>query len=78
VTMQLESREAMKVTLDYDGPVQAPVAENQRIGTLRVTAPEFPGVEAPVYAAEPVSGTGFFGRIAAGLHALVFGPPAAK
>ncbi len=78
VTMQVESRAAMKVTLDYDGPVQAPVAQNQRIGTLRITAPQFPGVEVPVYAAQPVSGAGFFGRIATGLHALIFGPPAAK
>ena len=75
VTMQVESRAAMKVTLDYDGPVQAPVAANQPIGTLHVTAPEFPGVEVPVYAAQPVSGVGFFGRIVAGLHALLVGPP---
>ena len=78
VTMQVESRASMKVTLDYDGPIQAPIAENQRIGTLHVAAPEFPGVTVPVYAAEPVPAVGFFGRIATGLHALVFGPPAAK
>ena len=78
VTMQVESRDQMKVTLSYDGPVQAPVALNQAIGRLTVTAPEFPGITVPVYAAEPVESAGFLSRIYMGLHALVSGPPAPK
>lgn len=77
VTMQVESRAGMKVTLKYDGPVPAPVAANQRIGTLKITAPDYPGTEVPVYAAEAVGSAGFFSRIFAGLHALIAGPPAA-
>lgn len=77
VTMQVESRAGMKVTLSYDGPIPAPVAENQRVGTLKVTAPDFPGTEVPVYAAEPVGTAGFLSRIFMGLRALIAGPPAA-
>lgn len=77
VTMQVESRAHMKVTLKYDGPVRAPIAVNQRIGTLKVTAPDFPGTEVPVYAAEEVGTAGVFSRIFTGLRALIAGPPPA-
>ncbi len=52
VTMQVELRAGMKVTLVYDGPVQAPIEKGQKIGTLNITAPDFPGLHVPVYAAE--------------------------
>jgi D-alanyl-D-alanine carboxypeptidase (penicillin-binding protein 5/6) len=73
VTMQVESRPGMKVTVDYDGPVQAPIAKGQQIGTIKVTAPDFPGMQAPLYAANSVSGAGIFGRMFLGLRALLFG-----
>lgn len=73
VTMQVESRQGMKVTLRYDGPVQAPIAKGQQIGVLNISAPDFPGAQVPVYAANSVPGTGIFGRIFLGLRALIFG-----
>lgn len=73
VTMQVDSRAGMKVALDYDGPVQAPIAKGQQIGVLKITAPDFPGMEVPVYAAEAVPSAGFFGRVMSGLHALISG-----
>ncbi|MGH6875758.1 MAG: D-alanyl-D-alanine carboxypeptidase family protein [Rhizomicrobium sp.] len=77
VTMQVDSRAGMKVTLAYDGPVRAPIAKGQRVGFLKVTAPDYPGAEIPVYAAEPVSRAGIFGRVYLGLRTLIFGPPGA-
>jgi D-alanyl-D-alanine carboxypeptidase (penicillin-binding protein 5/6) len=73
VTLQVESRAAMKVTLAYDGPVRAPIEKGQKIGTLHVTAPDFPGAEVPVVAAESVSRSGVFARIYLGLRALLVG-----
>jgi len=73
VTMQVDSHAAMKVVLDYDGPVPAPIAKGQKIGTLTVTAPEFPNLTVPVYAGEDVSSAGFFDRIILGIGALVEG-----
>ena len=75
VTMQVESRPGMKVALSYDGPVQAPVEKGQQIGVLKVSAPDYPGLQVPVYAADSVSGTGFIGKIFVGLRALIFGQP---
>jgi D-alanyl-D-alanine carboxypeptidase (penicillin-binding protein 5/6) len=72
-TMQVDSRQGLKVVLRYNGPVKAPVEQGQAVGTLTVTAPDYPGLTVPVYAAKPVSGTGFFGRVMIGIEALLFG-----
>jgi serine-type D-Ala-D-Ala carboxypeptidase (penicillin-binding protein 5/6) len=76
VTMQVDSRAGMKVKLAYDGPVQAPIAKGQQIGVLKITAPDFPEMQVPVYAAEEVPSAGFFGRVMSGLHALISGQAA--
>jgi len=73
ITLQVDSRPNMKAVIAYDGPVKAPVAQGQRIGTLHVTAPDFPGLDVPLVAAKPVEQTGFFGRIWLGAEALVSG-----
>jgi D-alanyl-D-alanine carboxypeptidase (penicillin-binding protein 5/6) len=73
VTMQVDSHAGMKVTLTYDGPVPAPVAKGQQIGVVKITAPDFPGLAVPVYAADSVAGAGFFSRIFFGLRALISG-----
>jgi D-alanyl-D-alanine carboxypeptidase (penicillin-binding protein 5/6) len=73
VTMQVESRSGMKVTVTYDGPVKAPIAKGQQIGTVNITAPDFPGMRAPIYAANAVSGAGLFGKVFLGIRALIFG-----
>ena len=73
VTMQVDSRPRMRVALRFDAPVPAPIAKGQKIGTLKVTAPDFPGLTVPVYAAEEVRRTGFFGRIILGIKGLFGG-----
>jgi D-alanyl-D-alanine carboxypeptidase (penicillin-binding protein 5/6) len=73
VTLQVDSRPKMVVTLHYTGPLEAPIAQGQPVGTLRVTAPDFPGMTVPVYAAQDVPRAGIFGRMMAGLHALIWG-----
>ena len=78
VTMQVDSHQGMKVVLQYDGPVKAPIAKGQQIGYINVTAPDFPGMKVPVYAAESVSGAGLFGRMYLGLQALLFGHSTGK
>ncbi|MDE2182114.1 MAG: D-alanyl-D-alanine carboxypeptidase [Alphaproteobacteria bacterium] len=73
VTMQVDSRAGMKVTMRYNEPLQAPIAQGQRIGTLTVSAPDFPNLNVPLYAAESVPRTGIFGRIIMGIKALISG-----
>jgi len=73
VTLQVDSRQGMKVALRYKAPVQAPIKAGDQVGTLVVTAPDFPGLTVPVYAAQDVSGSGIFSRMAAGIKALLGG-----
>jgi len=73
LTLQVDSRAGMKVAVKYDGPIKAPVAKGQRIGTLSATAPDFPGLNLPLYAARDVAQTGIFGRMMLGIQALFSG-----
>jgi D-alanyl-D-alanine carboxypeptidase (penicillin-binding protein 5/6) len=52
------------------------VAKGEQIGVLRITAPDYPTAQVPVYAAADVPRMGIFGRMFLGLRTLVFGPPA--
>jgi D-alanyl-D-alanine carboxypeptidase (penicillin-binding protein 5/6) len=71
--LQVDSRNGMKVSIRYDGPLRAPVAQDQRVATLVVTAPDYPGLTVPLYAAKEVPQTGFFGRMMLGVQALLSG-----
>jgi D-alanyl-D-alanine carboxypeptidase (penicillin-binding protein 5/6) len=73
LTLQADSRAGMKVVVKYDGPIKAPIVQGQRIGTLSVAAPDFPGLNVPLYAAHEVPQAGIFGRMMLGLHALISG-----
>ncbi len=73
VTLTPDARTAMKVTVSYDGPVQAPIAKGQRVGALNVSAPNYPAFNVPLVAAEDVGREGFIGRIFVGLRAAITG-----
>jgi serine-type D-Ala-D-Ala carboxypeptidase (penicillin-binding protein 5/6) len=70
VTMQVDSRPGLKVTLHYKSPVQAPIVAGQEVGTLMVTAPDFPAMTVPVYAAQDVGRAGIWHRMVTGIKAL--------
>jgi D-alanyl-D-alanine carboxypeptidase (penicillin-binding protein 5/6) len=72
--MPVSGRRDMKVTLNYNGPIKAPVAAGQEVGTLRVSVPGKPDKVVPVVAAEAVSASGFFDNMMRGLVSLIFGP----
>jgi len=73
VTLQVESRPGMKVAVHYDGPIKAPIAKGQQIGVMEITAPEFPGLKVPVYAANSVDRAGIFGRMFLGIRHMITG-----
>jgi len=73
VTLQVDSRPGMKVAVHYNGPLAAPIAQGQQVGTLSVTAPDFPGMTTPLYAAHDVSKVGLLGRMMLGIRALFGG-----
>ena len=63
VTMQVDSHAGMKTTLKPDPGLKAPVQQGQKVGVLVISAPEFPDLAVPVYAAQPVAQVGIFGHM---------------
>jgi D-alanyl-D-alanine carboxypeptidase (penicillin-binding protein 5/6) len=74
LTMPVDSRRDLKVTLHYDTPVRAPIAAGQKIGTLTVSVPGKPDTVVPALAAEAVPSGGFLDHMMMGLQALIYGP----
>jgi len=62
VTMQVDSHSGMKISVKPDPGLKAPIHVGQKVGTLTVSAPDFPGLTVPVYAAEAVNELGLFGK----------------
>ncbi len=73
VTMQVDSRQGLKVALHYAPQVKAPIRAGDQVGTLSVTAPDFPGLTVPVFAAQDVPRISLFSRMAASIQALFKG-----
>jgi D-alanyl-D-alanine carboxypeptidase (penicillin-binding protein 5/6) len=63
VTMQVDSKAGMKTQLKFDPGLTAPIHVGQKVGVVVVTAPEFPPLTAPVFAAQSVAQLGIFGRM---------------
>lgn len=63
VTMQVDSHAGMKTQLNLDPSLKAPVRAGQKVGVLLVTAPQFPTLSVPVYAAQTVDKVGFAGGV---------------
>jgi len=62
-TMQMEAQSKFKIAVKTDPNLAAPVAAGQRVGTMTVTAPDFPTMTVPVYAAQPVERANIFSRL---------------
>lgn len=73
ITLTNEQRRAMKVAVESQLPLAAPVAKGSVVATLKVTAPDLQTVEIPLVAANDVPRLGLFGRMGAGLHRMIFG-----
>jgi D-alanyl-D-alanine carboxypeptidase (penicillin-binding protein 5/6) len=73
VTLPRQSRRDMKVTVDYNSPVPAPITQGQEIGKVTITAPDVRLVERPLIAASAVPPIGTIGRMATLAGYLIWG-----
>jgi D-alanyl-D-alanine carboxypeptidase (penicillin-binding protein 5/6) len=73
VVMSRKARKEMKVSVNYRGPIAAPISKGQQVATLRVTAPNFETVERPLLAGQDVPRLGPFNRLFAAVKQLVLG-----
>jgi D-alanyl-D-alanine carboxypeptidase (penicillin-binding protein 5/6) len=67
----------IKVTVRYDGPIEAPIALGQPIAELIVERPGLPAVSTPLVAAAAVERGGLISRVTAALTTLTASDPAA-
>ena len=75
VTLPRAFSGGLGATLVLESPVPAPVAAGAPIAALRLEGPGIDAFEAPLLAGADVGEAGPFGRAAAMLNWLVFGPP---
>ena len=64
-----------KATVVYEGPVAAPIRENQQIGYLKVEVDGGPSREYPLYAGRAVGEMSIFGKIGLAAKTLLAKPP---
>ena len=75
LVMARSDRRKMKVTINWNDPVPAPITAGQPIGTLVLELPSGNSTY-PLLAAANVSGLGMFDRVGAALKYLIFGASA--
>src|SRR6516165_10107498 len=73
VTLPRKTRKDMKVTVEYDRPIPAPVQKGDTVGKVVMTVPDVPSVEAPLVAAASVERMNPWGRVATLAGYLVWG-----
>jgi len=73
VTLPRKARKDMKVSVEYDRPIPAPIQKGETVGKVVVSAPEVPPVEAPLVAAASIERMNPWGRIATLAGYLVWG-----
>ncbi len=73
ITLARKARLGMKVTVEYEGPIPAPVAKGERLAKLVVTAPEREPLEVPLVAGADVERLSLFGRLGAALGYILWG-----
>jgi D-alanyl-D-alanine carboxypeptidase (penicillin-binding protein 5/6) len=73
VTLPRTVRHDMKVTVNFNGPLPAPIKKGAEVGTVTITAPGTQPVNIPLQAAADVERLGFFGRIGAAVKRTLWG-----
>jgi D-alanyl-D-alanine carboxypeptidase (penicillin-binding protein 5/6) len=73
IGLHRRARRDMTVSVNYEGPIPAPIAEGDTIATLTVEAPGMEPQDFPLVAAEAVPEKGLMGRIGAALVHMIRG-----
>jgi D-alanyl-D-alanine carboxypeptidase (penicillin-binding protein 5/6) len=74
LTMPRAARKDMRVTVEYEGPVPAPIVKGQVLARLRIAAPDMEDRVIPLLAGADVGKLGPLGRITSAVGHLIWGP----
>jgi len=73
VTLPRKARKGMKVSVQYDGPISAPIAAGTPLARLVISAPGEEPVTLPLVAGADVQALGLVGRLGAAINFLIWG-----
>lgn len=73
VVLPVARRSDLRMTVNYTGPLEAPVKSGTAVGKLRIVIPDQEPVEVNLLAGRDVARKGIFGRVGARLHYLLNG-----
>jgi len=73
ITLNKKDIRNFKVTIDYEGPVTAPIQKDQKLGNLIIFNKEEVIKSIPLYASEKISKVNFFKSLFTSLNYLIWG-----
>ena len=73
ITINKKNIRHLKITLDYSGPVKAPIEKGQQIATLNVFNKDEVIKKLPLYASENISKVNFFKSLFTSMNYLIWG-----
>jgi D-alanyl-D-alanine carboxypeptidase (penicillin-binding protein 5/6) len=74
VTLPLAAKKDIKVSVNYQSPLKAPIKKGQEVGKVHIELPNgMPAVDQPLIAAEGVEKLGFFQMALAKAKLLIAG-----
>ncbi len=73
VTITRKARRSMKVSVVYNGPLEAPIAAGDQVAELKISTPGNEDLKVPLYAGADVGRLGVFGRVQAAIGYLIWG-----
>ena len=73
ITLNKKDIRYLKVYLQYDGPIQAPIQKDKKIANLIVTNKDEIIKTLPLYASEKISKVNFFKSLVTSLNYLIWG-----
>ncbi len=73
LTLHKKSRREMKVAVNYQGPIPAPVKKGDVLATLSISAPGEKTIDIPLVAAVNVEQLGLMGRLVAAFKHILWG-----
>jgi serine-type D-Ala-D-Ala carboxypeptidase (penicillin-binding protein 5/6) len=73
LTLNKKDIRHLKVFLDYDGPVKAPIEKDQKIADLVILSKDVVIKKLPLYASEKISKVNFFKSLFTSLNYLIWG-----
>ena len=73
LTLNKKDSRTLEVSLNYDGPIKAPVKKGDKVGNIKVTVKDQLVKSIPVYASEDIKKVNFLKSVFMSINYLIWG-----